>query len=324
MAVALALAVLVLTAALVIARQPSSQAGGCAKSPAVSGQGCGVLWGSALAADNSALPAAVAAQERAEGRPLDIVHTYHRWYDVFPTVSEQELAAAGHELFLNWEPQGVSGQLMSWASIAEGAHDQQIDALAARLRRLPNDVLLSFSHEPEQKWTQHGSATDFVAAFRHIHDRMQEDGATNVRWVWDLMGLTTPVWLARYKQLWPGDEYVDWVGWDPYNADSCEPGHTWQSFSQTVDPFYKWLEAHGFGDKPFMLGEYGTVEKPGDPSGKADWYAGIPKALATMPNLKALVYFDVGAPPANCNWQISTSGAATRAFDRLAASPAFR
>jgi hypothetical protein len=73
-----------------------------------------------------------------------------------------------------------------------------------------------------------------------------------------------------------------------------------------------------------MLGEYGSVEKTGDPAAKAAWLDQIPAALTSLPNLRALVYFDVPAPPANCNWQITTSAAATQAFQRLAASAPFQ
>ena len=73
-----------------------------------------------------------------------------------------------------------------------------------------------------------------------------------------------------------------------------------------------------------MLAEYGSVEKAGDPRAKATWLSEIPAALTSMPNLRALVYFDVAAPPANCNWQVTTSTAATAAFSELARSAPFR
>jgi hypothetical protein len=287
---------------------------------------CGPWWGLAQNVTNSALPAAVRTEEAASGRRLDIVHTYHRWYDTFPTAAERSVAADGSLLFLNWEPTDQSGRPMAWTAIAQGIHDQQIDALAGALKSLPT-VLLSFSHEPELDYGEHGTAADFVAAFRHIHNRLAADGVTNVRYVWDLEGLTDPVWLARYASLWPGPSYVDWIAWDPYNWADCRAGHgrpDWQTFSQTVQPFYDWLEGHGYGSKPFMLGEYGSVEKAGDPAAKATWLDQIPSALKSMPNLRALVYFDVPAPPANCNWQVTTSAAATQAFARLAASAPFQ
>jgi hypothetical protein len=282
---------------------------------------CGVWWGSALAVNDAALPNAVVGLQSSTGRRLDVVHTYHRWDDQFPTTAEQSLITSGHELMFNWEPVNRNGDYLSWASIAAGKANAVIDAEAHRLAGLPT-VLVSFSHEPEQNFHQHGTAAEFAAAFRYVHDRVQADGATNVSWVWDLQGLSDPVWLDRYTTMWPGNQYVDWIAWDPYNWGDCR-GRSWATFAQTVTPFYNWLEAHGFGDKPFMLAEYGSVEKPGDANAKAAWYAGIPAALTKLPNLRALIYFNLPAPPANCNWQITTSAAATKAFGRLADSSVF-
>ncbi len=283
---------------------------------------CGAWWGTALPDRQSQLVSAVARREQASGRGLDIVHTYHRFFDSFPTATETQLAKSGHLLLLNWEPTTRTGAAMSWSSIAAGRFDAAIDAEAGRLRALGMTALVSFSHEPELNYGSHGTATDFAAAFRHVVSRTRRDGAANVRWVWDLMGLADPVWHARYLQMWPGQTYVDWIGWDPYNFASCR-GKPWQSFADLITPFYSWLNANGFGTTPFMLAEYGTVERPGDPTAKAAWLAAIPDAMRALPRLHALVYFDVGTPPANCNWQATTSAQASLAFAGLSHSSIF-
>jgi hypothetical protein len=283
---------------------------------------CGSWWGSALPDQQSKLVAAVAAAERTTGRRLDIVHTYHRWFDAFPTLSERTLAGSGHLLLLNWEPNDRNNSPMSWQGIAAGKQDAVIESEAKRLALIGVPVLVSFSHEPELQFHQHGNAADFAAAFRHVVLRTRQAGARNVRWVWDTMGLSDATWQARYKQMWPGDDVIDWVAWDPYNFASCR-GKPWHSFAQTVTPFYQWLKANGFGRKPFMLAEYGTIEQPRQADAKAAWLAAIPSAMRSFPNLRALVYFNLPAPPANCNWQVSTSPSAGSAFGALARSQRF-
>lgn len=94
---------------------------------------------------------------------------------------------------------------------------------------------------------------------------------------------------------------MDWVAWDPYNFAACR-NRAWQSFEQSVRPFCQWLQANGFGTKPFMLAEYGTVERPGQPDAKAQWLASVPAAMGRLSNLRALIYFDLPSPPANCHW----------------------
>jgi hypothetical protein len=317
-----ALAAVVLAGVIVALLWPSSKPS-CTieKSGAAS---CGVWWGSALNANDSQLRADVGARETATKRRLDIVHTYHRWYDNFPTANEMAVAKAGRMLYLNWEPVDKTGQAMSWHNIAVGQQDHQIDLEAARLKAVPTTVMLSFSHEPELDYKEHGSVTDFAAAFRHVNQRLTADGVTNVRYVWNVMGLSDPVWLSRYKQMWPGNDYVDWIAWDPYNWSDCRtPADPWLSFSQVISPFYQWLESNGFGDKPFMLGEWGTVEQTGNPQGKQDWFGGVPGGLKAMPNMKAVVYFDLPHPPANCNWQITTSAAASKGYGVLAQAHVF-
>jgi len=284
---------------------------------------CGVWWGAALNSTNSQLPAGVRSNERATGRRLDIVHTYHRWADVFPTAAELDVARSGHRLMINWEPTDNSGKPIAWSSIANGSHDSEIDAEALRLAKLAAPVYLSFSHEPEKDWPVHGTAADFAAAFQHVVRRSRADGATGVLWVWDLIGLPGSVWAARYQQMWPGGAYVDWIGWDPYNWGECR-GRPWNTFGQTVSPFYTWLQDNGFGSKPFMLAEYGTVEDPHDAGAKARWLTDVGPALTSMPNLKALLYFDLPAPPANCDWQVSTSPAAQAGYAELARTKPFK
>ena len=294
---------------------------GCRLEPSLAPT-CGTWWGAALDSRDSALPPAVAATELATGRRLDIVHTYHRWDDAFPTAAETRLSQTGHLLFTNWEPVTKGGHDLSWADLAAGADDAAIRAEASRLKGLDAPVLISFSHEPELDYRAHGSLSAYAAAFRRVVTVSRRNGATNVRWVWDLMGLSDPVWRARYPDLWPGAAYVDWIAWDPYNSAGCKQ-RPWQSFSATVSPFYEWLQGQSFtAGKPFMLAEYGTVEGR-SPDAKAAWFASVPPVLASLPRLKALVYFDLPSPPANCDWLVTSSSVAASAFGRLASNPRF-
>jgi beta-mannanase len=267
----------------------------------------GVLWGSSNVSDDL---------EAKLGRRLDISHTYHDWDDRFPNAAEQARAGHGSILFLDWMPR-VFGttKIVPWNSVANGSQDAVIDATADRLKAFGRPLFLSFHHEPENEVGQYGSASDFAAAFRHVHDRFAARGVGNVVWVWNVMG-----WSGGYGQytggLYPGDAYVDWIAWDPYNWYGCR-GSTWTSFGDKAGQFYGWLKSNGFGDKPFMLGEYGTPERSGDPGAKAAWFGAIPSALQTrLTNLKALVYFN---HPGNigCIWRIDSSSAALQAFAQV-------
>src|SRR5664279_4943023 len=82
----------------------------------------------------------------------------------------------------------------------------------------------------------------------------------NAVWTAVFMRVTSDTKIAQFKALYPGDAYVDWIAWDPYNRNT-----PWLSFSAMVTPFYDWLTDNGYGGKPFMLAEYGVVEDPANP-----------------------------------------------------------
>jgi hypothetical protein len=284
---------------------------------------CGRWWGEALDPGRASLLSAVSSATDAVGRRLDIVHTYHVWNDPFPTAEESQLAREGHLLMVGWKPITSSGQPVSWSSIADGDQDAVITADALRLRALDRPVLLSFSYEPERLIGITGTASQFAAAFRHVHDVMTRAGATNVEWVWTVMGLDDSYWHRTYHQLWPGARYVDWISWDPYNWASCRE-ERWRSFLSIVQPFYRWVTTQGFGNFPLMLSEYGTVSDPAHPDRKASWFSDEADALSRLPRLRALVYFNLPSPPASCDWQTTTSPTSESAFRKLAASADFR
>jgi hypothetical protein len=283
---------------------------------------CGVWWGEAVPNSGTDLVQAVALAEWQTQRPLDIVHTYHRWFQSFPTPQEAALARSGHILLINWQPTDRDGAPIPWAAIADGSQDAVISAEAERLAAFHSPVMISFSHEPEADVGKEGSAADFAAAYRRVHDVTVAAGATNVIWVWDVEGIATRHWLSVYRELWPGTSYVDWIAWDPYNFASCKD-RPWRSFRELVTPFYKWLSAQPFRSRPLMLAELGTVGNATGAESKQAWYAGMRSSLRRFPRIKAIVYFDYASPPASCDWASNSSPAATTGFAALARDPVF-
>ena len=283
---------------------------------------CGDLWGEAVPNTGSDLVQAVSAAELQTQRTLDIVHTYHRWLQAFPTPEETVLARSGHVLLINWQPTEPDGHAIPWSAIADGLQDTAIKAEALRLAALDLPVMVSFSHEPEADLGKEGTAAEFAAAFRHVHDVVAASGASNVVWVWDVEGVATRHWEHLYRELWPGSAFVDWIAWDPYNFASCK-GRPWRSFEKLVSPFYRWIESQPFGRHPLMLAEFGTVGAPTGLNTKQAWFAGIPESLARFPAVKGLVYFNYPNPPASCDWSSNSVPAASSAFAALARNKSF-
>ncbi|HEY9722928.1 MAG TPA: hypothetical protein V6D47_13030, partial [Oscillatoriaceae cyanobacterium] len=78
---------------------------------------------------------------------------------------------------------------------------------------------------------------------------------------------------------------------DPYNHD----GNNWKDPYTTFSEFYNRIEGGIFGEgaknKPWKLSEYGCSADPR----RAAWFQAIPAALARLPKLKAVEYFDSGS-----------------------------
>jgi len=62
--------------------------------------------------------------------------------------------------------------------------------------------------------------SQFVQAWQHVHDIFTKLGVTNVTWVWSPnveYGGSIPL-----SELYPGSNYVDWVGIDGYNWSTVQ------------------------------------------------------------------------------------------------------
>ncbi len=262
-------------------------------------------------------------REQQIGRKYDIAHNYHDWDDAFPSAQDRSWARGGRILYLDWTSRifGTS-RMISWSRIARGLEDRAIDAEAARIRRFRRPLLLSFSAEPEAAINADaGTVRGFAAAFRHIHDRFRADRVRNVSWVWSVMGSRD--YLGYYTHgLYPGDRYVDWIAWDPYNWYTCHDTK-WESFAETITGFYKWLTQQGRSRKPFMLSEWGSRESDVDSNAKGRWFLDARNALKSglFPNLKALVYFDSNPP--ECEWSVDSSPASLNGYLAMARDPFF-
>ena len=315
------LAVLVLTAGCANASgtTTSGTRDGCGVSR-IMVPACGAWWGMFVPAapDGSGLPAAVAAQDASLGRPLDLILVYHDMSTTsdgtFPNSAETQLSRH-HLMVFSWAPRIWStGQYFSRETIASGALDKSvIIPEAIRLRNLGTTVFLSLAAEADSTGaTSQGSPSQFVAAWRHVHDVFAKLNVRNVVWVWTTTGYLPHA--STIAAMYPGNSYVDWIGYDPYNYFTCR-NSPWQSFSQTIGPFYQWLTARHYG-KPIMLTEYGTSADPGNPGLEASWYRDIAPTIKKYSGIKALDLWNSAVGP--CNFTLSSQSAQGQAAYRQA------
>jgi beta-mannanase len=251
------------------------------------------------------------AWEAQMGRKFDIVHFYHQWTQNFPTAEERALAAEGRLLLINWKSPG------SWPAVANGSQDAQITATANRLKAFGRKMFLAFHHEPENDIPGAGQPADYAKAFRRVVEVFNRVGADNVLFVWNMMGFVGGHGDI-YPTLYPGDQYVDWIAYDPYNWYGCKSGHKTRSFAEITKAFYDWTAAHAPG-KPLMLAEYGLREQPAGSASKAQWFRDeLVQLKTTRTRLKALVYFN---NLHKCDWRITSSSASVAAYREIGKDP---
>jgi hypothetical protein len=247
-------------------------------------------------------------------------------------LSEDFIHSLGAIPAFSWEPDGT------YAHIAGGREDSQIDAAAARFKAFGHRIMVRPFHEFDSAGSW--STTDFINAWRHVVTRMRADGATNVGFVWCFNEYAGGNRRTKVNASYPGDRYVDWVSSDSYNWDTSTayaagvPG--WHEFNWMFNysncpgdsSCVSKEQQHG-PTKPFFVWETNTkYDTAGVPSGhtvrpnrKANWYRNIPSAAARMPYLIGVDFFDQDITSAwPDDWRVDhdqpSSSSSTGPFDQ--------
>ncbi len=260
--------------------------------------------------------AKVQAFESLIGRRLDVDLHYYAWDNVFPSGLEQWDIAGGRIPLITWYGTKLD-------DINSGAEDVLIRARAAGVRKLGAPVFIRWGWEMNGDWYPHSGPQNmpdgpakFIEAWRRIHRLFDEAGATNAVWVWSPNFESKPkaAWNS-WRNYYPGDEFVDWVGIDAYNWGTTQRWSGWRSLDDLVKPIYTRFAAR----KPIMIAETASAEVGGS---KARWIHDAARAISRdLLGVKALVWFDVDK---ETDWRVDSSAHALAAFRELAQHPYFR
>lgn len=212
--------------------------------------------------------------ERQLGRRLDLFHDYHTWTDPFPSEADRYFAQRGTTVLLSWAGTDTH-------QIVSGRYDAMIRTRAESLAALNEPVLLRWRWEmnrPNLRSEIH-SPSDYVAAWRHIHDIFDQVGVANVAWVW--CPLTSPRADRDYGAYYPGGQYVDWLCVDGYAEVPSQP------LAQVIDPFLRWAST---ARKPILIGEFGAPM--GARGVRAAWLRTAERFVQHSQQIKAVSYFE--------------------------------
>nr|WP_245703698.1 glycosyl hydrolase [Streptomyces lushanensis] len=308
--------------------------GPCAAGPELEPP-CGAWWGAYVPyAENGSLKDAVYGFEKRIGRKLDLVYNYHDMSNtardgVLLTPDERELGR-DRMLMLAWEStvwtephhKNWTETQLGWRNVAAGKFDEEIiDPQARRLKAYGKRVFFSFDQETDFRTPDAGTPEEFVAAYRHVYDRFEKLGVDNVVWVWTVSGYLGNAELM--KSLYPGDEYVDWIGMDQYNYYACHDSTNWLDFERSQRPSYEWLRANVSDRKPVMLAEFSTAPDPARPGRQRGWYEKIPEVVPTLPRVRALVHWNRPVPGRHCDLTVD-KGPALEGYREAGRDPYFR
>ncbi|MGE0000122.1 MAG: hypothetical protein AB7U39_24645, partial [Ilumatobacteraceae bacterium] len=288
---------------------------------------CGAWLGATTAARSGAKNTADYAigldeYEAVSGNVPDILHFYRSGAAKFPSQAEINMAnRPGKQrsiLFYNWKP--TSG---AWSDVPKGSADSAIATVATSLKAYPHKLFLTVWHEPENDITSSGrTEADYVAMYRYVVTKLRSLGVTNVVFVMNYMGFSG--WSSMVDQLYPGDDVVDWIAYDPYGFKSHDDfGEFLDTANKSWPGFYSWATAKAPG-KPIMLAEWG-FDLNDAPLAPQILDGAVPIIQSRFPMLKALVYWhdDNGGFSVRLDQSSSLGQAYGQAYRRLAADPFF-
>jgi hypothetical protein len=205
------------------------------------------------------------AHEERIGRRLDIVHLYTTPGQM--QLSDESVMFATRPdtiLSVTWQP------ATRWAD-ASGTNattNANIDRMADSVNALgAHTIMLTIHHEPENDVSgggegcsasksyvgRAGTPAQYRAMWRTVRQRFDAKGVDNVVWVMNYMGYSG--WDCIVDDLYPGNDLVDWIKWDPYGEIV--------DFESLVGRFYGYLTrtstaTHDYLSKPWGLAEWGS------------------------------------------------------------------
>lgn len=199
----------------------------------------------------------------------------------FPARTAQRVKELDGALQIGWEPR---------YGLDDVQDDEYVRRFAREAKASGIPIFLRYASEMNGAWVPwHGDPQEYIEKFRLIHDIMAEE-APNVAMVWS-PNFSPPDTIDDY---YPGDAYVDWVGFSLYNSPFSAGQE--QLKGTVIDTFAPLYER--YSHKPIMISE-GAIAHTYLPTNKAYWswaegqmgymYGLLPRLF---PQVKAMTYFN--------------------------------
>jgi hypothetical protein len=258
------------------------------------------------------LPAEIAQIAGKAGAHPTMLQFFVKWTESFRPEALVMCYAQGALPVLSWEPwagarKGTDQPQYALRNIINGTFDPYVTRFATAVRDQPLPVAIRLAHEMNgiwYPWSEGRSGNrpgEYAQAWRHVHDIFRQVGANNVIWIWS-PNILRPVPGIGLRQLYPGDEYVDWVGMVGYAAEE-------RTAAEVYEPTM--LSLRTFTTKPIVITETGA------PSGayKDKWIADFLHWLPTHPDLVGFIWSEYTQNNGgNADWRLTETPTTVAAF----------
>jgi hypothetical protein len=237
------------------------------------------------------------------------------------------LLSNGYTPIITWEPMFKGYSRLDpvqprLRNIINGDYNSYIDAFADRLKSFNDTVIIRFMHEFDGNWyswsiTENNQDPNlYIAAWRKVVDRFRARGATKVKWMWCINANYAPYKSYNWSvKAYPGNNYVDIVATDVYNAHFPVDLPWWFSFRYKAAESYYYLVKY-FPSKPLFICEEGCRERYSSESAssqtKAQWIPKMDKELqSNFHKTRALISFSAYNV---YDWRINSSTSAQNSY----------
>lgn len=219
--------------------------------------------------------------------------------------------------FLTVQPKDLHSAVeqKSWslAATLAGTNDAKLRAVADTVVEYGDLMVIRYAPEMNGDWSpwaagvNGNTASQYVEAWQYVVTLFREAGATNVLWLWApniIRGAT----VEGISQFWPGDEWVDLIGFTGYGVGSSMYGFE-SAAGQTFDPTMKMVAR--LSKKPVVLAETGV-----EGAEKSRWMATLGPWLRAHPNVIGLIWTQAPPPHSNADWRYNDSPRNMKAFKK--------
>lgn len=258
-----------------------------------------------------------------------IVGIYQAWgtkNNRFDAQSATNFSGHNSIPLITWEPWvPISGydrsedlayqEKYSLKNISDGKFDKYISTYAADIKKYKGQVMIRFAHEMNGNWYSWGSSfntpEEYIAAWRHVHGIFTRTGATNVTWVWspnEIYESNHVPYSNQILRFYPGDEYVDWVGFSSFNWAGQYKQNFWREPDSLFSPTLGILTEL---KKPIMITETASAETSA-PTRKARWIISLSNYVKENPRIKGVIWFNT--IDNGIDWRIESNPSSVNAF----------